>query len=92
MQLVPLYAKVERLMGPTSSEKFAQFVAVGKLITDFSTGGVGPGEGDVVPGDTLNDDIGVAVEFEEEEDASDNELDEVGGLYKLTNSVEPHSA
>ena len=55
---------VEALMGATSSEKFAQFVAVGKLITDFNPGG-GPGEGDVVPGDTLDDDIGVAVEFEE---------------------------
>ena len=40
-------------MGATSSEKFAQFVAVGKLITDFNPGG-GPGEGDVVPGDTLD--------------------------------------
>lgn len=69
---------VEALMGATSSEKFAQFVAVGKLITDFNPGG-GPGEGDVVPGDTLDDDIGVAVEFEEEDEdnGEDNELDEV---------------
>ena len=69
---------VEALMGATSSEKFAQFVAVGKLITDFNPGG-GPGEGDVVPGDTLDDDIGVAVEFEEEneDNGEDNELDEV---------------
>ena len=29
---------VEALMGATSSEKFAQFVAVGKLITDFNPG------------------------------------------------------
>jgi pre-mRNA-splicing helicase BRR2 len=71
--------KVERLMGPTASEKFAQFVAVGKLITDFAHGGSGaPGEGDAVPGDTLDDDIGVAVEFEEEEEEDgDNEVDEV---------------
>ena len=69
---------VEALIGATSSEKFAQFVAVGKLITDFNPGG-GPGEGDVVPGDTLDDDIGVAVEFEEEDEDNeeDNELDEV---------------
>jgi pre-mRNA-splicing helicase BRR2 len=69
---------VERLMGATSSEKFAQFVAVGKLITDFAAGGGGGGE-EGVPGDTLDDDIGVAVEFEEEdeEEEADNEVDEV---------------
>mmetsp|Transcript_3106 Transcript_3106/g.7162 ORF Transcript_3106/g.7162 Transcript_3106/m.7162 type:complete len:2217 (+) Transcript_3106:149-6799(+) len=68
---------VEKLMGPTSSEKFAQFVAVGKLITDFAPGGGGEG-GEGVPGDTLDDDIGVAVEFgEEEEEDEDNEVDEV---------------
>ena len=27
---------VEKLLGPTSSEQFAQFVAIGKLITDFA--------------------------------------------------------
>ena len=36
---------VEKLLGPTSSERFAQFVAIGKLITDFAAGGA-PGEGD----------------------------------------------
>ena len=30
---------VEKLLGPTSSERFAQFVAIGKLITDFAPGG-----------------------------------------------------
>ena len=67
---------VEKLLGPTSSERFAQFVAIGKLITDFAPGGA-PGEGDAAPGEALDDDIGVAVEFEEEEDEEDNDLDEV---------------
>ena len=66
---------VEKLMGATSDERFAQFVAVGKLITDFAPGGVAPGEGDVAPGDALDDDMGVAVEFEESEE--DNDADEV---------------
>ena len=44
---------VEKLMGATSDERFAQFVAVGKLITD-APGGVAPGEGDA-PGDALDD-------------------------------------
>ena len=72
--------KVEALMGPTDSETFAKYVALGKLVTDFAPGGGGgDGGGDGgAPGDALDDDIGVAVEFEEEEDEdAANELDEV---------------
>jgi signal peptidase I len=37
--------KVEALMGPTDSETFAKYVALGKLVTDFAPGG-GGGDGD----------------------------------------------
>jgi len=47
---------------------------VGRLITDYSQPDEEPG----VPGDALDDDIGVAVEFEGDEDADEeNEVDEV---------------
>lgn len=49
----------EDLLGPLPSERFAELVALGKLITDY----VGEGEA-VVPNDEegIDDDIGVAVE------------------------------
>jgi hypothetical protein len=49
----------EELLGPLPSERFAELVALGKLITDY----VGEGEA-VVPNEDegLDDDIGVAVE------------------------------
>lgn len=49
----------EELLGPLSSERFAELVALGKLITDY----VGEGEA-VAPTDEdrMDEDIGVAVE------------------------------
>lgn len=49
----------EELLGPLPSERFAELVALGKLITDY----VGEGE-TIVPNDEegIDDDIGVAVE------------------------------
>jgi hypothetical protein len=42
-----------------ADERFAELVAIGKLINDW----VAPGaEGEVVAGDTLDQEIGVAVE------------------------------
>ena len=63
---------VEALMGEVTPERFAQITAIGKLITDFSI----TGEGVDGEGEELDDDIGVAVEFEEEEE-EDSEVDEV---------------
>lgn len=54
---------VEKLMGATSDERFAQFVAVGKLITDFAPGGVAPGEGDVAPGRARGEDDAPVILF-----------------------------
>jgi len=63
---------VEALIGGTTSEKFASLVAIGKMITDWTA----PGEVEAAAaGEVLDDDIGVAVEFEEEEDSEDE-----GGL------------
>jgi hypothetical protein len=49
----------EQLLGSFSNERFAELVAIGKLINDFV------GEGEAVPGgdgEGLDEDIGVAVE------------------------------
>jgi len=72
--------EVQGLLGELPSDKFANLVAVGKLITDFSVDAPGDGEGEPGAGaDALDDDIGVAVEFEseDEEDDADEEVDEV---------------
>ena len=64
----------EELLGPVGDDKFTYLKDVGRLITDFSQPDEEPG----VPGDTLDDDIGVAVEFEGDEDADEeSEVDEV---------------
>ena len=64
----------EELLGPIGDDKFTYLKDVGRLITDYSQPDDEPG----VPGDALDDDIGVAVEFEGDEDAEeDSEVDEV---------------
>ena len=64
----------EELLGPVGDDKFTYLKDVGRLITDFSQPDEEPG----APGDTLDDDIGVAVEFEGDEDADEeSEVDEV---------------
>lgn len=59
--------ELNSLLGEVSNEKFAQFVALGKLITDFATeeelaAAAATGDG------ALDEDLGVAVEFEDEEE------------------------
>ena len=64
----------EELLGPVGDDKFTYLKDVGRLITDFSQPDDEPG----APGDALDDDIGVAVEFEGDEDADEeSEVDEV---------------
>ena len=64
----------QELLGPLSNEKFADLVNLGKLVTDY----LAEGEEIAVGGnDTLDDEIGVAVEFEEEQDEDNSEADEV---------------
>jgi len=63
--------EIEKLLNPMASERFAQLVAIGKLITDFSS------EVEAAAGQALDDEIGVAVEFDEDSEDGDSELDEV---------------
>ncbi|KAK9842537.1 hypothetical protein WJX81_005041 [Elliptochloris bilobata] len=71
--------EVHGLLGEIPSDKFANLVTIGKMITDFSVEPPADGDGDAAPGDALDDDIGVAVEFEgeDDEDDADEEVDEV---------------
>lgn len=69
---------IEKFLNTMPEERYAEFVALGKRITDYgedagpaTAGGEGVGEG-------LDDDIGVAVEFEEEdEEEEEKDFDEV---------------
>ncbi|CAK0763687.1 DExH-box ATP-dependent RNA helicase DExH12 [Coccomyxa viridis] len=67
--------EVVGLLGEVSDERFADLVELGKRMTDFSTE---PAAEDAAAGDVLDDDIGVAVEFEgEDEDDDDDAVDEI---------------
>jgi len=66
--------EIEGLLGPLESDMFAQLVAMGKLITDYKS------EADLaqMAEEGIDDDIGVAVEFEDEEEEDDEqEVDEL---------------
>ncbi|GAB2210389.1 hypothetical protein Droror1_Dr00015655 [Drosera rotundifolia] len=71
--------EIEKLLNPIPGQVFDQLVSIGRLITDYQDVGndadVGTaGEGD----DAIDDDVGVAVEFEEnEEDDEESDLDMV---------------
>ena len=75
------HREVNGLLGELADNRFADLVALGKHITDF-TPDAGGAEGDAAnggaPGDALDDDIGVAVEFEgDEEDDEDEDVAEL---------------
>ncbi|KAL4189933.1 hypothetical protein AMTRI_Chr08g209540 [Amborella trichopoda] len=68
--------EIEKLLNPMAPQIFTNLVLVGKLITDYHDGdetGVGSG-GD---GGALDDNIGVAVEFEEDEEEEESDLEQV---------------
>lgn len=58
--------------GEVSSDEFFKLVTIGKMITDFQSPDE-PQEGDVLAGDTLDEEAGVAVEFEGEDADEDGE-------------------
>ena len=63
--------------GMVNSDEFFKLVTIGKMITDFQSP-EDPQEGDVLAGDALDEEAGVAVEFEgEDADDDDDEGDEV---------------
>jgi pre-mRNA-splicing helicase BRR2 len=70
------HKEVDALLGAVPGERFAQLVALGKLITDFApdeaaAAAAADGEG------ALDEDMGVAVEFEDEDEEEEDEMDEV---------------
>ncbi|ESQ34697.1 hypothetical protein EUTSA_v10006525mg [Eutrema salsugineum] len=69
--------EIEKLLNPISNQDFDQLVSIGKLITDFQEGG-DSGGGKASEDEGLDDDLGVAVEFEEnEEDDEESDPDMV---------------
>jgi pre-mRNA-splicing helicase BRR2 len=67
--------EIAKLLNTLSSQTFDQLVSIGKLITDFHDAS-GDSAADGVDA-TLDDDIGVAVEFEESDEEEDSDLDQV---------------
>jgi pre-mRNA-splicing helicase BRR2 len=70
-------AEISSLLGQVSNEKFAEFIAIGKLITDFTTedamaASVAAG------GNAMDEELGVAVEFEDDEEEEDDQEGLVG--------------
>ncbi|MCL7047252.1 hypothetical protein MKW94_014479 [Papaver nudicaule] len=69
--------EIEKLLNTITSTTFDLIVSAGKLITDYQDG-----SGDVTNGATnddevLDDDIGVAVEFDEDEEEEESDYDQV---------------
>ncbi|KAI3919601.1 hypothetical protein MKX01_018424 [Papaver californicum] len=72
--------EIEKLLNTISSTTFDHVVSIGKLITDYQDGA-----GDVTNGasngdEALDDDIGVAVEFDEDEEDEKSDYDQMGGI------------
>lgn len=70
MQDPDKHKEINGLLGEVTDGRFADLVALGKMMTDFS---VDAGAEDAGAGDILDDDIGVAVEFEGDEDEDEDE-------------------
>ncbi|KAE8057467.1 hypothetical protein FH972_014157 [Carpinus fangiana] len=70
--------EIEKLLNPIPNPVFDQLVSIGRLITDYQDGGDAAGPAAANGDDALDDDVGVAVEFEEnEEDDEESDLDMV---------------
>ncbi|XP_031472990.1 DExH-box ATP-dependent RNA helicase DExH12 [Nymphaea colorata] len=67
--------EIESLLNPVSQQFFDQLVSIGKLITDYEDGADAGNTGGT--GEPIDDDIGVAVEFEDEEEDEESDLDQV---------------
>ncbi|KAM0836389.1 hypothetical protein ACQ4PT_062371 [Festuca glaucescens] len=70
--------EIDKLLNPIPTQMFEQFVSIGKLITDFhdASDPASAPSGDGVDA-TMDDDIGVAVEFEEDDDDEESDFDQV---------------
>ncbi|XP_065880801.1 DExH-box ATP-dependent RNA helicase DExH12-like [Euphorbia lathyris] len=71
--------EIEKLLNPIPSNVFDQLVHIGVLITDYQDGGDAAGPAAANGDDALDDDVGVAVEFDEdnEDEEDDSDLDAV---------------
>lgn len=65
-------AEVGKLLGQVSDEKFSEFVAIGKLINDF-TSEEAIAASVAVGGHEMDEELGVAVEFEDEDEEDEDE-------------------
>lgn len=73
---IPDKKEIEKLISPNSDQMFDQLVSIGKLITDFRDAAVGMPSSDGA--DMMPDDnIGVTVEFEEDEDDKESNFCQV---------------
>lgn len=70
--------EIEKLLNPIPGPVFDQLVSIGRLITDYQDGGDAAASVVANGDDALDDDVGVAVEFEEnEEEEEESDLDMV---------------
>ncbi|XP_019185003.1 PREDICTED: DExH-box ATP-dependent RNA helicase DExH12-like [Ipomoea nil] len=70
--------EIEKLLNPIPNNVFDQLVSVGKLVTDYQDGSDAVVSAAANGDDALDDDVGVAVEFEEnEEEEEESDLDMV---------------
>ena len=80
---------IEQLLNPISNQLFDQLVSIGKLITDFhdaaASDAAGAPSGDAMD-TTLDDDVGVAVEFEESDEDEESDFDQVTHLHTFDTS------
>ena len=73
--------EVGELLGDVDSDEYSHLVTLGKMMSDYSAAGAAV-DGEAVNADMLDDDIGVAVEFEnEDEDDEEDEVDEIMVRY-----------
>ncbi|KDP36726.1 hypothetical protein JCGZ_08017 [Jatropha curcas] len=67
--------EIEKLLNPIPNHVFDQLVSTGRLITDYQDGGDAAGPALANGDDALDDDVGVAVEFDEENEDEDDDSD-----------------
>ncbi len=65
------------LLGTLTGNDYDRLVALGKRITDYSAAEAAAAVAEPAEGDALDDEIGVAVEFEGDDEEEDSEGDEV---------------
>mmetsp|Transcript_35927 Transcript_35927/g.58074 ORF Transcript_35927/g.58074 Transcript_35927/m.58074 type:complete len:2158 (+) Transcript_35927:72-6545(+) len=66
--------EIEKLVNTITPEKFSTLIGVGKRITDYSAD---DRTAETAGGEALDDELGVAVVFDEEEEEEEDDLDEI---------------